>query len=159
MADLNHAVEAANGAVKATPSDHPNRAASLNNLGIRLGRHLNGLELLTRPNWNFSKSTKAVSSMISIFPAPRVPTSWSPTTTAHLESDLDEIIQRELNKDWPDSASKFTVIKLARPTEAIDEMPQLEYFCFYDLVGLFLSLVWTPRETSTKENFYLPWTG
>jgi protein involved in temperature-dependent protein secretion len=35
--DLNHAVEATDEAVKATPSDHPNRAFYLNNLGIWLG--------------------------------------------------------------------------------------------------------------------------
>jgi Reverse transcriptase (RNA-dependent DNA polymerase) len=38
MDNLNHAVEASNEAVKATPSDHPDRASQLSNLGILLGR-------------------------------------------------------------------------------------------------------------------------
>jgi len=36
---------------------------------------------------------------------------------------------------------------------------ELPYWSPYDLLGLFLSLVWTAPSSATKRNFFLPWTA
>jgi Tetratricopeptide repeat len=60
MDDLNHALEATDEAVKATPLDHLGRAGCLNNLGNLLGRRFERTGATDDPNHAVEATDKAV---------------------------------------------------------------------------------------------------
>jgi Tfp pilus assembly protein PilF len=65
MDDLNRAVEAADEAVKITPSNHPDRAGYLNNFGNWLGR----LFERTRAMDDLNRAVEAIDKAVKITPS------------------------------------------------------------------------------------------
>ncbi|KAF5604289.1 hypothetical protein FPCIR_834 [Fusarium pseudocircinatum] len=72
-------------------------------------------------------------------------------------------IARKVDENWDPynpETSKFAVKGWAiRPSIQASRAPVPEWWCPYDLLGLFLSLLGPAPATATKNNFYLPLTA
>ncbi|KAI1028961.1 hypothetical protein LB503_002754 [Fusarium chuoi] len=75
----------------------------------------------------------------------------------------DSHISRNVNLDWKredETSSKFNVSPIFfRQITKNFKGPAPDWWCPYDLLGLFLSVLGPAPSTATKYNFYLPLTG